>query len=113
MGMRIYVHVKKDPFFKVDTTCNGITNRHGTLCVVNCEGPFDPDENCPAVMLVDDRPMGTPYPKLVPVDEYKKGTWLMFGGNYAGCCDDRFTHLCEKAEGGPYGMLPVFDRIEN
>ena len=118
MGMIIYVY--KNPH-RHDTTRGGITHRYTDLCVVNCRGTFEPKKHRPAVMLVDDRPMGKPYPKLVPAYEREKGTgdWLrskedlMFGGNYAGCSDSRFRDFCAENNGGPYGMLPVFDRIEH
>ena len=69
MGMLVYVYKSPNQH---DTTRGGITRRYTELCVVNCRGDFEPNNNRPAVMLVDDRPMGTPYPKLVPVDEREK-----------------------------------------
>lgn len=49
--------------------------------------------------------------KLVPADAGDK--WVMFGGNYAGTSDSRFTKAVEKITGSPFSRaLPIHDRIE-
>lgn len=97
-----------------DCTNGGITSKFARLNVVNVAGPFDPSDDCPAVMLVDDKPCGRPYPKLVPAvfDEdtqtwKRQEGWFMMGGNYAGTSDSRF-----RTEGMTAGILPVHDRME-
>ena len=110
--MGINVSVYKDADSNYDCTCNGVTNRFTRLNVVNVDGPFDPSDDCPAVKLVKGNLPGTV--KIVPVDELEKGSWTMFGGNYAATSDSRFSEAIEKIVGGRfYGAVPVHDRVEN
>lgn len=110
MGLRVSVYRSRG----MDCTMDGVSKFHDNLVVVNAEGPFDPDREDAAVLLVDDRPTGTPYPKLVPAEwDDEKGEWVrcegwyMAGGNYGGTCDSRY-----KAEGMSHGILPIHDRRE-
>lgn len=112
MGLNISVY--RNAEFDTDCTNGGITSMFNQLNVVNLDGPFEPDEKSPAVLLVDDRPTGKPYPKLVPAEwNEEKGEWVrcegwyMAGGNYGGTSDSRF-----KAEGMSHGILPIHDRKE-
>ena len=83
------------------------------IVVINVDGPFEPQ--CPeqAYELVDDRPCGSPYPKLVPVnrDRQVKEVGPMFSGNYA-TGDSRFRKAVEEMGGGPFGVAPIHDRFE-
>lgn len=109
MGLNVSVY--KDAGSNYDCTNNGVTNRFSRLNVVNVEGPFDPTDDCPAVMLVKGNLPGTV--KIVPLDEMGTGSWTMFGGNYAATSDSRFTAAVEKITGGRfYGAVPVHDRVE-
>jgi hypothetical protein len=110
MGLNISVF--KDSSSNYDCTAGGITSRFNRLCVVNVNGPFDPTDDTPAVMLVKGNMPGTV--KIVPVEELDKGSWTMFGGNYAATSDSRFSQAIEKIVGGRfYGAVPVHDRVEN
>jgi len=108
MGLNVSVY-RNSEFGEYDCTNGGISSANNCLNVVNCDGPFDPKDDRPAVMIVDDRPCGRPYPKLVPAVfdedtetwERAKG-WFMFGGNYGGTSDSRFE----------YNILPIHDRVE-
>lgn len=98
-----------------DCTNRGVSSKVSTVCVVNVEGPFEPNEEHPAVVLVDDRPVGNrPYPKLVPLELRDSGKWTMFGGNYAGTSDSRFADAVEKLLGSNIRLdvLPIHDRVE-
>ena len=108
MGM--IVHVYRDSF--ADCTNGGVSSQYDGLCVVNVDGPFDPCDKYPAAKLVDDAPMGRPYPKIVPLDLLESNKWVMFGGNIAHTGDSRFKQAVEKWGGGPAGALPIFDRVE-
>lgn len=93
-----------------DCTRNGVSARHSTLCVINVDGPFQPAPDAPAVLL-DTRVKGAL--RLVPLDEYAAGKWLMFGGNFAHCSDARFTEACERILGHAfYGAVAIHDRVE-
>jgi len=108
MGLNVGVY-RNAEFNGYDCTNGGISFANNSLNVVNADGPFDPSDTSPAVMIVDDRPCGKPYPKLVPAVfnevtetwERAKG-WFMFGGNYGGTSDSRFEHR----------ILPIHDRVE-
>jgi len=108
MGM--IVHVYRDSF--ADCTNGGVSSQYDGLCVVNVDGPFDPCDKYPAAKLVDDAPMGRPYPKIVPLDLLESNKWVMFGGNLANASDSRWRIAVEKSGGGPAGALPIFDRVE-
>ena len=96
-----------------DATNGGITN-HKTgvhqLTLVNVDGPFDPEPSRPAAWLLPGYVEGTV--KIVPVGV--GDSWTMFGGNYAGTSDSRFTEAVEKITGATfYGAVPIHDRVEN
>lgn len=95
-----------------DSTNGGVSSYSGRLCVTNCEGPFEPSEDAPAVKLVMAEPFGgRKILRLIPECVEGKGT--MFGGNYGSTSDSRFSQLCEKLLGGAfYGAVAIHDRVE-
>ena len=112
MGMIISVF--KDSSSNYDCTNGGVSSMFNRLCVVNVDGPFEPDENTPAVKLVKKNTGFSTIVKLVPVDELEKGSWTMFGGNYGSTSDSRFSRAIEKMLGTSfYGAVPIHDRVEN
>lgn len=107
MGLVVSVYSHKGSDY--DCTCNGVTNRFDTLCVVNVDGPFEPMEDRPAVTLEHGALPGTAVLKPVECE----GSWTMFGGNYAGSSDSRFNRAVENLTGNRfYGAIPVHDRVE-
>lgn len=96
----------------VDTTLGGESSYSKGFTVVNADGPFEPCDDYPAAELVMAEPIGgRKILRLIPVS--KKGKWTMFGGNYAGCSDSRFSDLCDKLLGASfYGAVAVHDRVE-
>ena len=107
MGMIVSVYTSKDSDY--DCTNNGVTNRFDRLCVINVEGPFEPDENTPAVYL--DKGAVDGVVKLVPLETGTR--WTMFGGNYATTSDSRFSAAVELLLGQKfYGAVAVHDRME-
>ena len=119
MGLHVSVYKSANKYG--DTSNNGISNRYDTLCVVNVEGPFVPNEQAAPVLLVDDAPTGTPYPKLVPAVEVglnewepAKG-WHMFGGSLGVTSDDRLDAAVKKLtkqRDVSRVALPIHDRVE-
>jgi len=108
MGMILYVYRNSE--ILGDCTNNGITNQHSRLCVTNVEGPFNPDENTPAVKLVRGNLPETVHVVPEGLDDKHK----MMGGNYAGTCDSRWSRAIEKITGHRfYGAVAVHDRIED
>ena len=119
MGMIVSVYRsfrENDDFLEVtDCTNGGITNIETgvhKLTLVNVDGPFDPEPGRPAAWLLPGNVEGTV--KIVPDWEFQDNTWTMFGGNYAGTSDSRFTEAVEKITGATfYGAVPIHDRVEH
>ena len=108
MGLILSVYTDKGS--NRDCTCNGVTNRFDRLCVVNVDGPFEPSNDCPAVVLKRGALDGIAI--LRPVEAKSRHT--MFGGNYASTSDSRFSNAIEAITGQRfYGAVAVHDRIEN
>lgn len=110
--MGIVVNVYRGTY---DCTNNGISSKFDTLCVVNCEGPFQPDDKHPAVLL-QQHVKGSL--RLVPAS-FKHGMWRAFpgwamhGGNYGATSDSRFIAKCEWFLGHHfYGAVAIHDRYE-
>ena len=106
---------ENDDFLEVtDCTNGGITNIETgvhKLTLVNVDGPFDPTPTRPAARLL---PGMDGCAKIVPEREFTGHIWTMFGGNYAGTSDSRFTEAVEKITGARfYGAVPIHDRVEH
>src|SRR5215467_13126015 len=89
MGLRVSVYRQAENEFSrswpCDTTNGGITSRYSALCVDNAEGPFEPDAETPAVMLVPGNLAGTVI--LVPAVAAAPQYWVPVASNtqeYAG-----------------------------
>lgn len=100
-----------------DCTLRGISSKATSLCLVNVDGPFQPDHHTPAAMLVKGN--GPKLVKIVPAEWLDigewvpTGRWVMMGGNYAATVDSRFHRAVEKITGSSsYGAVPIHDRIE-
>jgi len=101
-----------------DCTLGGISSKAKDLCLVNVDGPFSPDEKCPAAMLVPGNGRGLV--KIVPavLDDKKRYSaeprWVMMGGNFAHTSDSRFNNAVSRITGAvSYGAVPIHDRIES
>ena len=71
------------------------------VVVVNMEGPFEPNSDAPAAMLVKG-PLGNPV--IVPVVDGEPLSSVAFGGSFAATSDSRF-----RASVPFYGAVPVHD----
>jgi hypothetical protein len=116
MGIQVSIY-KQVPYGNdflddIDCTLGGESSYAKGFTVINCDGPFEPNEDYPAAELVMAEPIGgRKILRLIP--ESKKGKWTMFGGNYAGTSDSRFSELCDRLLGGSfYGAVAVHDRVE-
>lgn len=115
MGLHVYIY--RNPLG--DCTNNGISKEARELCVVNAEGPFEPKDDIPAVLLIQGPSVGgTPNPILVPA-ELVDGQWVakrggMFGGNLAGTSDSRFCDLVQQVSGANTRpqAINIHDRFE-
>lgn len=112
MGLHLYVHRSA----LGDCTNGGVSAKHDTLCVVNIDGPFEPDGNSPPVLL-ENHVQGCL--RIVPAYRHSTGRWLrapghfMMGGNYAATSDSRFSQKCESFLGHRfYGAVAIHDRQE-
>lgn len=104
MGLRVSVYRRGN----WDSTNGGVSGKVSDLTVINIDGPFEPTDDAPAVVLVEGA-LNTA--KIVPVDAV--GQWTMFGGNYAACSDSRFSDAVAGILGHRfYGAVAIHDRIE-
>ncbi len=101
-----------------DCTNGGITGgSRANVTVVNVEGPFEPTDDRPAVLLIDGPSAGRWNPTLVPA-VLVGDTWIpesrdgvigpMAGGNFAGTSDSRWNRRVEGR-----GVVSVHDRFES
>lgn len=111
----VYRSARRD---NIDCTNGGISSKHVELTLVNVSGPFDPNEDRPAAMLVKGNVPG--HVRIVPAKlvngEYVEDTrWWMMGGNYASTSDSRLGEAIAKLIGTQYrffGAVAVHDRHE-
>jgi hypothetical protein len=98
-----------------DFSNGGLSSRVNEVTVVNVDGPFEPTEDRPAVLLVEGNARGTV--KVVPALEGGDGwtAWpgSMMGGCYVATSDARFTQAVEDLLGiSFYGAIALHDRYE-
>jgi len=112
MGLNIYVH--RDASSRHDCTNGGVSSLFTRLCVVNIEGPDEPREDCPPVVL-ESHHKGCL--RIVPAGQ--TGKWWMMGGNFGATSDSRFNEACARLLGrwgsthGFYGAVAIHDRHES
>lgn len=107
-----------------DSTMNGWSRLYDSVCVINADGPFEPDANRPAVKIVRHATMHSLH--AISVEDEISGKWTMFGGNFLHGSDSRFGELCRRLlmydrRGKHYpqyenfygiGAVSIHDRIE-
>ena len=91
-----------------DFTLGGVSSDHNNLILLgeSVAGVFSPDENTPAVLLVERVIYGNAYLSVVPCDSDGRkldGQWA-FGGNFIYTSDSRFPSK---------QPIPVHDRNMN
>ena len=95
-----------------DCTLRGWSSRFDQVCVVNADGPFDPSDEYPAVVIVPHRTVKGAI-HAVSVEHHEAKKWTMFGGNYLASSDSRFWELCERLGASRYhGAVAIHDRVE-
>lgn len=110
--MGLLVSVYRNAELPCDCTNNGVSSRTNKLCVVNIDGPSDPTDDAPAVLLLEGNLPETVHIK--PEGLVDSGMVVMMGGNYAGTSDSRFGNAIAKITGQRFamGMAPIHDRVE-
>lgn len=95
-----------------DCSANGLSSKFDKVTVVNCEGPFEPSADRPAVKMEFGNIAGTV--KVVPVGDEYKDRHSMFGGTFVYSSDSRFAKKCAELTGLPFwsGAVPFHDRYE-
>ncbi len=96
---------------------DGLSAAVDEVVVVNCDGPFEPADHRPAVLIVPNK-YGDPIAVPAVLDD--AGHWVparpegtvgpMMGGCYIATSDSRFKRL--SAMLGLYGAVPLHDRFE-
>ena len=95
-----------------DCTNNGVSswNING-LCITNVNGGDTPSDKYPSAELVIQEHFDRRTIKIVPTDVGKRHS--MFGGNYGGTSDSRFSETVERMlEHSFYCAVPIHDRVE-
>lgn len=106
MGLNVYVF--RDDLG--DCTNGGVSSKAAKLCVTNVEGPSEPTEDAPAVVLRKG-PLNTVH--LVPEVEGDDRPWFTFGGNFGYTSDSRFQRAVEALAGGvSHVAIAIHDRVE-
>jgi len=80
----------------------GISSKHNKCCIVNAAGPFDPVDDCPAVLIVAGAVPGAV--RAVPAvndpsapDGWKEQPgWNQMGGDFVYSSDSRFSECVRK-----------------
>ena len=110
MGLTVSVYRNADS--NTDCTNGGLSSKVTSLTIVNVDGPFDPSERSPAVVLVEG-PYNTA--RLVPADLHEANEWVMYGGNIGVTSDSRLGEAVAKITGKKFddGIVKIFDRVES
>lgn len=94
-----------------DCTLLGWSSKYDRVCIINVDGPFEPKDDCPAVMLVKHRTLNAVH--LVSVADLEAKNWTMMGGNFVHTCDSRLREAIEKLISVPFhGPVACHDRVE-
>lgn len=96
-----------------DCSNGGLSSRYDKVTVVNVDGPFDPADDRPAVMLLPGNLPGVA--KVVPVvgGNVAQTHGPMMGGCYVATSDSRFVEAVERITGARfYGAVALHDRYE-
>lgn len=113
MGLRVQVYRHGT----IDCTNGGISSKADYLTVMNIEGPFQPCEEAPAVLLENHVYKSL---RIIPAEKHKSENAYvavkdhrMAGGNYAATSDSRFTRKCQELSRQEfYGAVAIHDRME-
>lgn len=89
----------------------GWSESHDELYVACEYGPWEVDDDSPALFDLVAGPFGTIH--LEPHNKPVGMAGPMMGGNYAGTSDGRFSSMCQELVGSQwYGAVAVHDRFE-
>ena len=104
-------------------SADGISNRFNSVTIVNAEGPFDPAEDRPAVLLIlgpGNRVGSGPKHVIAVPAEFVNGRWVelkgqgsrMNGGTFIATSDSRYHELVERLGGVRGTAISFHDRFE-
>jgi len=91
---------------------NGISAKFDKCCIVNAEGPFNPDDKTPAVLIVKGATPGHVIivPAVVEDDNLETWCpapgWLMMGGDFVHTSDSRFGEAVRRVYLEAWGNHP-------
>ena len=105
MGLNAYIYKHNGE----DYSNGGISSRFDQVCLVNVDGPFEPDAEHPACALVEGNLKGTL--KVFALEDNHKQ--ISNGGCFVPTSDSRFSQAAEKILGQRfYGAVALHDRVE-
>lgn len=97
----------------------GLSERVDEVTIVNIDGPFEPTDKAPAVLLVRGNLPNTA--KIVPASKLGE-TWFqlcpeklvgpMSGGTFVSTSDSRLSEAVRKLTGSYSSIVPLHDRFE-
>ena len=104
------LHVNILRHHSTDCTNNGRSKFAKGVCIVNADGPFEPNDDYPAARI-EKGPVGNPVVRFVDDKERGRG---MNGGNFAYATDSRFGRAVLEITGyETFGApVPIHDRYE-
>ena len=119
MGLTAGIFVTKEPGYE-NCSNGGISSKFKQVCIVNADGPSEPQPDCPAV-IIESHYRGIV--RAIPA-QLVGGHWRavemshcvgpMAGGAFIHTSDSRFGELVEKLIGGRfYGAVALHDRFES
>ena len=105
MGLNAYIYKHNGE----DYSNGGISSRFDQVCLVNVSGPFEPDAEHPACVLLLGNVDGTA--KVVALEDTHQH--VMNGGCFVSTSDSRFSEAVENLIGLRfYGAVALHDRVE-
>ena len=106
MGLIVYVYRSN----LGDCTNGGPSSKANNFTLTNVEGPFEPQPQAPAAVLLK----GSASNSAIIVPEALDERRTMFGGNYAASSDSRLADAIETTTGHRFdGAIAIHDRIES
>lgn len=107
MGLRAHIYKHEGR----DFSNGGISEHADEVTITNIDGPFEPSDDAPAVLLVSGNLPRTA--KIVPVGAPEGVVGPMAGGTYVSTSDSRFAEAVQGYTGSYQNVVALHDRYES